>query len=211
MLWSAHDFKRIRHSAMITIEMIYTPSSRIIVIRHAESAAQAGAASSDVAQIPLSKKGRAAAGELVTKLSRPDLVVVSPYIRTRQTAQPLIDLYPDVPVEEWAVQEFTYLDSARCMGMTAEQRAPLVREYWDCDDPDYIDGDGAESFGQFAERVVSFLLRCKVAEGRVYVFSHTMFMQAVRLHETDGLLDMATFRHACFASPIKNLEGLVVN
>ena len=31
-------------------------------------------------------------------------------------AQPLIDLYPDVPVKEWPVHEFTYLNKARCAG-----------------------------------------------------------------------------------------------
>ena len=152
------------------------------------------------------------ARDSVSQLLKPDLIVVSPFIRTRQTAQSLIDLYPNVPVEEWPVQEFTYLDSARCVGMTAKQRTPLVREYWDCDDPEFVDGDSAESFIQFSGRVESFLERCKGCEGRTYVFSHTLFMQAVRMLMADPTdsLGMKEFRDACFASPIRNLERLAV-
>lgn len=184
----------------------------IILIRHAESVAQAGAESSDVALIPLSEEGRTKAAEIASRLLRPDLIIVSPFIRTRQTAQSLIDLYPDVPVEEWAVQEFTYLNQNRCAGMTALQRSPLVREYWDRDDPVFVDGDSAESFNKFSERVADFLKRCQSFEGRIYIFSHAMFMQAVRMLmvPTVDSLNMNEFREACFQTPIRNLEGLTV-
>lgn len=152
------------------------------------------------------------ARDSVSELLNPDLIVVSPFIRTRQTAQPLIDLYPEIPVEEWPVQEFTYLDFACCVGMTAEQRAPLVREYWERNDPDHIDGESSESFAQFIDRVDLFLFRCRDVRGRLCGFSHTMFMQAVRMRmeQPAGKIGMELFRKACFSSPIRNLERLVV-
>ena len=187
-------------------------NNHIMMIRHAESAAQTGAESSDPALIPLNDNGPAAAKEMISQLLKPDRIIISPFIRTKQTAQSLIDLHPDVSVEEWPVQEFTYLDQSRCMGMTAEQRAPLVQAYWERNDPEFVDGDSAESFNQFAERVTAFLKRCESIEKRVYVFSHTMFMQAARMRMIAPMnsLAMSEFREACFLSPIRNLESLAV-
>lgn len=183
-----------------------------LLIRHAESAAQTGVASSDAALIPLSEKGREKATQFASQLMKSDLIVVSPFIRTRQTAQPLIDLYPEVPVEEWAVQEFTYLAPKRCRDMTAGQRDPMVREYWERQDPAYVDGTGAESFNQFIRRAGELIWRCRELDIRTYIFSHTMFMQAVRLSlESSGeIIDMTAFRDACFIQPIRNLEALVI-
>lgn len=183
------------------------------MIRHAESAAQIGAVSSDVTLIPLSDKGHVAAKELASQLPKPDLIVVSKFIRTRQTAQPLIDLYPNVPVEEWPVHEFTYLATERCTGMTAEQRAPLVGEYWERNEPEYADGDSAESFNQFIGRAGMLLERCAGDSMSVYIFSHALFMQAVRMMLTEGVssLDMTSFRKACFSHPIRNLETLTLS
>jgi broad specificity phosphatase PhoE len=183
-------------------------SNSILMIRHAQSAAQFGEASSDVALIPLSERGENDAAAHISQLLKPDLIVVSPFIRTRQTAQPLIDLYPEVPVEEWSVQEFTYLAPERCRDMTAEQRAPMVRDYWERRDPDYVDGEGAESFNQFCQRVVALIRRCQELDKRTYIFSHTMFMQAVRMcvGQQEKRFEMEPFRETCFLTPIRNLE-----
>ena len=56
-------------------------------------------------------------------------------------------------VEEWPIQEFTYLDPARCQNMTPAERAPMVRAYWELADPTHVDGAGAESFTAFLSRV----------------------------------------------------------
>lgn len=50
----------------------------------------------------------------------PDLIVVSPEPRAKQTAEPFIARFPGVEVETWPIQEFTYLSPARCVGTTAE-------------------------------------------------------------------------------------------
>ncbi|KAJ8139581.1 hypothetical protein OY671_007208 [Metschnikowia pulcherrima] len=83
----------------------------------------------------------------------PALIVTSPYTRTRQTAAPTIARFPDAPVK------------------TAE-RMPHLERYWSAADPDYCDGEGAESFR-------ALLRRCDAASARfaaippassVYVF-----------------------------------------
>lgn len=82
------------------------------LIRHAESAANAGGATSDPGSIPLSEVGRAQALSIAAALPRrPDLVVMPPFLRTWQTAEPTMSRFPDMQVETWPVQEFSYLSS----------------------------------------------------------------------------------------------------
>ena len=43
----------------------------------------------------------------------PSLIVTSLFLRTQQTAAPTIERFPDVPVEVWPIEEFTYLQPSR--------------------------------------------------------------------------------------------------
>ncbi len=182
------------------------------LIRHAESAANAGGATSDPASIPLSEAGRAQALSIAAALPRrPDLIVVSPFLRTRQTAEPTMSRFPDVPVETWPVQEFTYLAPSRCAGMTAAQRRPLVEAYWRRCEPEHVDGPEAESFSAMLRRVRQLRERLAThAAGFIVAFTHGQLMQACRLLEThpdrDDRTLMAGFPAADRGSPIRNGE-----
>ena len=184
------------------------------LIRHAESAANADAATSDPASIPLSEAGRAQALSISTALPRrPDLIVVSPFLRTRQTAEPTMSRFPDVPIETWPVQEFTYLSPGRCTRMTAAQRRPLVETYWRRCKPEQVDGPGAESFSAMLQRVRQLRERLAThAAGFIVVFTHGQVMQACRLLEVhpdwDDRTLMAGFPAADRESPIHNGEIL---
>lgn len=86
----------------------------VYLIRHAESVSNAGERTASHGGAELSSEGRRQAEALTARIGfRPDLIVVSPFVRTRQTAEPLRQKYPDVPVEEWPVQEFSFLDADR--------------------------------------------------------------------------------------------------
>lgn len=80
-------------------------------IRHAESAANAGAATSDPASIPLTPRGHDQARTVSNSFgAAPDLIVCSPFLRVQQTAAaPTCAHFTAAPVESWAVQECTYL------------------------------------------------------------------------------------------------------
>lgn len=54
----------------------------------------------------------------------PDLIVTSPYLRTQQTAAATIERFPNVPVEVWPIQEFTYLQPSRWNGTLSSERIP---------------------------------------------------------------------------------------
>ncbi|HEX8071559.1 MAG TPA: histidine phosphatase family protein [Pyrinomonadaceae bacterium] len=151
------------------------------LIRHGESAGNAGAATSAPASIPLTDRGRAQARRVAACVTRrPDLLASSPYLRARLTAAPLRARYPDVPYQEWAVQEFTYLAPARCRDTTFDERKPLVAAYWARGEPHHCDGAGAESFAAFCARVRAAAERLARGDYEFAVlFSHGQFIRAL--------------------------------
>ena len=125
----------------------------VFFIRHGESLANAGNATSDPATIRLTERGFAQATQIAERFERaPTLIVTSAYLRTQQTAQPTIERFPQTEQAQWPVQEFTYLSPQRCVSMTAAQRRPFVEEYWERCDINFVDGPGAESFASLVQR-----------------------------------------------------------
>ena len=154
---------------------------RIRLIRHGESAANAGQASLDHATIPLTPKGMEQASLVAESFTQaPDLIVASPFSRAQATAMQTVAAFPSVPFEIWPIHEFTYLEPARCINTTVAQRRAWVEAYWAKADPVFIDGEGAESFLEFISRAQSFLDRLAEHPGHhLAVFSHGQFMNAV--------------------------------
>ena len=151
------------------------------LIRHAESEGNAGRPTETPASNPLTERGHAQAGELAARFEQPpDVVVLSPYLRTQQTAAPLIARFPQVLVEEWPVQEFTFLAPAKYAGTTEAQRRSSVQAYFAACDPMARDGLGAESFEEFIGRVDSMLLRAlELRDSWNVIFTHGYVMKAV--------------------------------
>jgi broad specificity phosphatase PhoE len=151
------------------------------LIRHGESAANAGEASVDHATIPLTPRGVEQA-HLVSRsfTFAPDLIITSPFLRAQATAQATAAAFPGTPHETWLVQEFTYLEPARCAGTTVAQRRDWVGAYWTKVDPVFRDGSGAESFLDFISRAQSFLIRVAAHPAQnIAVFAHGQLINAV--------------------------------
>jgi broad specificity phosphatase PhoE len=154
-----------------------------IFIRHGQSTGNAGIPCHDLALLELTELGREQAREVAASWTEtPGLIVTSPYLRTQQTAAPTIERFPNVPVEVWPIQEFTYLEPARWNGTLSCKRMPHIERYWAEADPEYCDGEGAESFATLLGRAKAALDRLEAlpAASLVYVFSHGQFIQAVR-------------------------------
>lgn len=153
----------------------------IWLIRHAESLANIGESTTTPREIPLSENGLRQADDLASTIDeRPDLVILSPYVRSRQTAEPLFELYPDARSETLLVQEFTYLSVSRCRGTSYEHRKPWAREYWQRADPNYCDGDQAESFAEFIGRCETFDWQIREREYELaLVFTHEQFIKGL--------------------------------
>ena len=156
--------------------------------------------------IELTAKGKRQAVELATRINdKPDLIIFSPYIRAYMTAKPMMDKFPDVPTKEMPVYEFTYLSPRTCCNTTAEQRRPRVLEYWKRHDPDYTDGDDAESFNDLLVRVKN-LLSLDHQRKLVMVFTHEMFIRAVLAVTDAGNADSVDMSEVWQGRAIANTE-----
>ena len=156
---------------------------RAIFIRHGQSTGNAGIPAHDLALLELTGLGWGQSREVAASWTEvPSLIVTSSYLRTKQTATATIARFPDVPVEVWPIQEFTYLQPTRWNGTRSSERMPAIERYWAAADPAYCDGEGAESFSILLERAQAALDRLAglPEESLVYVFSHGQFIQAVR-------------------------------
>lgn len=150
------------------------------LIRHAESAANAGLATTAPDSIPLTEKGKLQARAFADSItSTPDLIISSPFERAIATALPTTERFPHAPFEMWPVEEFTYLSPTRFAGTTQADRKPHAQSYWENGYAEFIDGPGAESFDHLLERADAML--AKLADHdvqNILVFSHGQFIRA---------------------------------
>lgn len=184
------------------------------LIRHAQSAANAGLTTTAPDTIPLTDLGRLQAQALADSMtSVPDLIVASPFERARDTAIPTAKRYPNVPFEIWGVEEFTYLSPERFAGTTQADRKPMVDSYWDAGDRSLIDGPGAESFVELLERAKTMLDQLAHSDAKsVLIFSHGQFIRAVAwfLQHGDNAVApdlMRRFRELDVGEPLLNCAG----
>ncbi len=150
-------------------------------VRHGESVTNAGAPWPNTYTNPLTDNGKRQA-ELLSNswVTKPSLIVTSPYIRTKQTAEPLLKKCPDVPHEEWYVQEFTQLCYKRRGLLEVSEKRALLDRIWNLKDPSYCDGPHAESFNELLDRLNMFEERLKLLEStRTVIFTHGFFLKAL--------------------------------
>lgn len=191
---------------------------QVRLIRHGESAANAGEASLDHATIPLTPKGVEQAYLVACSFrSAPDLIVASPFSRAASTAMATVAKFMAVPLETWPTQEFTYLEPGRCANTTVTQRREWVDAYWSRSDPAFRDGPGAESFLDFISRAQSFLdLIAEHPAQDIAVFSHGQFINAVawlietKSQQIEGRA-MADWREYEIANHVPNCSGYTLS
>jgi broad specificity phosphatase PhoE len=185
----------------------------VFMVRHGESEGNTGVrkAVMGVADIPLTDKGVAQAANFADSvISPPDLIVSSPFVRARNTAQFLKDKFPTVPCEIWEVYEFTYLNSDKCMGKTFKEREQLRNDFYQKMDPSYSDGNDAESFSDFLNRIRYFLKRLRNLDLKnIYVFTHGYFILMTQIvlnndSEDDRILMMEFHRRYLNSEEIAN-------
>lgn len=152
----------------------------VLFIRHAESEANAGQPTAHPATVKITPKGFEQAKSIASFFTKePDLIITSPYKRTYETAQPTFARFPEARRAEWSVEEFTYLTPLDTF-TTFVERKPMVEEFWQRDDPSYVDGDEVESFATFINRVQKVIKRLRQSkENSIVVFSHEQFICAI--------------------------------
>ena len=154
-------------------------------IRHAQSLANIGGTTPDAAHIPLTEQGWQQAEALLDRFSQVDQIIVSPYLRTQQTAAPLLKR-TGLTAQVWPIEEFHYLSAQKHPNTSVEERKPMVDQYWQNADIHYCDGEDAESFVDFYQRVRHMLRLCQTQTTHspnhtILVFTHGRVMQMLRL------------------------------
>lgn len=185
---------------------------RVWLIRHGQSESNAGLPTNGPGAAPLTPLGREQAAQMAATFTGPPaLIVSSPFVRARQTAEPTLERFPDVPYEEWPVEEFTYLGALHGPQTTGEQRRPFAEAYWERADPTYVNGGNGESFVAVIARANALLERLAALpdEGMVAVFTHGLFMKTVIWSVLTGVTvpdaaAMRGFRHFNGACNVPN-------
>ncbi|MCU4483089.1 histidine phosphatase family protein [Acinetobacter ursingii] len=189
----------------------------IYLIRHAQSIANINGRAASHASIDLTDYGHQQAESLAKQLPIADRIFISPFIRTLQTAQPIVQR-DGVQPEVLEIQEFSYLSDARCQNTTLEERKPFVDAYWAQANPDYKDAEDAESFAEFYQRVMDFSgilsgLRDHYQVKNLMVFSHGQFLTLFKLivfeHRALSTDLMHKFRDQMIHHSIKNAEFFI--
>jgi 2,3-bisphosphoglycerate-dependent phosphoglycerate mutase len=182
------------------------------LVRHGQSASNAGLPATGAGNVPLTELGYRQVRALAARVEQqPDLLIVSPFIRSQATAAPIRERWPLAPCETWPIQELTYLSPARCIGTTKETRQPWVDAYWRTCDPDHVDGVDAESFRSFVERLHDFHRRLQTIKGRLVIaVGHGQFFSGYLTGLSRGF-DVAPgwmreFRATEVARPMANCE-----
>ncbi len=156
-------------------------TKHIWFVRHGESLANVGGITSVASKVPLTERGKEQAKAAVKALTvRPTLIATSSYDRARETAVPAILRWPGVELTTWPVQEFTYLSWKKLGPTTVFEREQAAIPYWEKMDPEYIDGDDAESFNQMMQRIDETidLIKSLKFESAI-VFSHKLFLSVL--------------------------------
>jgi probable phosphoglycerate mutase len=190
-----------------------SPIARILLVRHGQSVANAGGATSIDSTNSLTELGKEQALDFAMNFSHvPQRFILSPFLRARQTAEPILQRFPHVRVEEWQIQEFTYLNSEQ-IPMTDEQRWPGAIAYWERCDPVFAGSPRTESFSSFLARIRDTIQRLTQVPGGCHIlFTHGFWMQAFRLlvlfPQATDLALMSNFRRFHSVNFIRNLESL---
>ncbi len=156
---------------------------KVWLIRHGESTANAGAVTKNHITIPLSTTGQEQAKRVSLLIPEsPALIITSPFTRTLLTAKPTLERFPWAIHEVWNVQEFTHLAVEKYADTPYLEIKKKQHEYWERLDPDYIDGDSAESFTMLLSRAKAAIDHLnRLPSGLVVMFTHAQFIRALRV------------------------------
>lgn len=179
------------------------------LIRHGESAMNAGVWTINPAESPLTSKGLIQASACALEIKhQPDVLLCSPMLRAQQTAQYIINRWPTLQCTNWPIQEFIYCSPIKLQDLSSVKRKKMIADYWSRCDIDYCDGEGAESFRTFFQRVYDFHQQVMRQTGFVVAVGHGQFFKAYQIGLEKGFnlnTDwMRLFRQQEISQPMKN-------
>ena len=172
-------------------------TTRLLLIRHGETASNAEGRAQGRREVPLSERGRAQAAALAAALDLPLAAVVSsPASRCRATAEAIASAHTlAVRLDPRLVElDFGELDGLLPADYVA--RAPEFLARWREDDPEHLRMPGGETMGEARARMIAAAcaLASEYPEATVAVVSHQLALKALLTH--------------AFAAPLSGFRGL---
>lgn len=166
---------------------------KIILIRHAESVANTGDLILHKNIIRLSKNGYRDSIEFSKNISRIDRIILSKYIRTIETAEPIYKKFPKSEVHLWYdLHEFDYVNPESLIYLSVEHRKLTEQNYWDRLDPFVRDSPERENFKEFVDRVIKIIEKLqKINEGVNYVFTHGMIIKLIMVLLSENIRSLS--------------------
>ena len=183
--------------------------TEIWLVRHGQSAANAGLPTDDPAAIPLTDKGHVQSREFAQWLPHGAYAVwTSSYVRAQETALPTLQRLELSAQTHDDLHEFITLCPERCAGTSNLERMPWIEAYWKRSDPDFRDGASAETFREFSGRVRKVRNNLHQSQGKLLVFGHGMFFALWIWQELgfddDNAIAIAAFRRFQLGLPMPN-------
>lgn len=193
----------------------------IYLVRHGQSEANAGGPIKPNAEIQLTDLGRQQAQEVcqwLTSTLKDDIcsIGISRFIRTLQTAEPLIKQTKIQPTIIEGLHEFDYLDINKMQStMPMSERIRAATEFWQTFEPTQKDGKDTESFANFSERVRNVLSYFYTLQsGNHVVYTHgiwiSMLIWQLLNQPIDSQIAMQNFRKFETAIRARNCEAFLL-
>lgn len=184
----------------------------LYLIRHGQSLANTGAKSMPDKDIPLTDLGVEQANHLLKHWQQinitPSCIYHSPLLRAKQTAMIFNQGFKLELIEFPTLKEFGCLSFENIRDMVGAERAILAKHYWQNADICFKDGDDADSFDEFQNRVVNFLNQLDDFSHNSLFFGHGIWI-GMLAWQLFGLTaknnaDMQAFRTFQTALPMHN-------
>ncbi len=150
------------------------------LVRHGESESNIGLPDPSREGSKLSPRGWEQVRAVVDHLPEPDLIVSSPFVRARESAEPLRARFPDVATATWQVQEFCPLADSYYTNVAMESRLATFRDFFDIDDPEHRCDVNTETFTDCIQRVNTLFDNLRASNmQQIVVFTHGTFLRMV--------------------------------
>lgn len=183
-------------------------TQHLYFLRHAEGLHNARLPHGPTADIPLTDAGFQTVSTIAAKIADanfihpPEAILVSPLLRTVQTAEGLKPLYPHVLFElDPSLIEWANFDVPAGTLMSTADKQPLIDALWDRCDPHWVANDLGESFHACITRTRDVHRKLfNDARDSIICVSHGHFMQTFILNlmqqidaTPDGMRESRTY------------------
>lgn len=148
----------------------------IYLYRHGKQDNQTGLPPSN---IPLSKTANEEAKQWAESCPfLPDIIAVSSYLCSKQSAKPFLSKGLADKIQIWQVHPFCNLSPKKQRGTETQE---LEQCYWEKCDPEHKDSRDSESFMDFIERARNCIsLIAELKDKKIVIISHESFLNAIR-------------------------------